>query len=211
MHFLLQILLYLFVAYTVFVARILLGVDRWLSKATKSNYLSFHMSCVCWAGFNLTRLLMPLYVFILVCFFVKFCVRVCVPPLRIMGSQNWYFGDPIPNPVKNRVKPVFFGGYFMILRACFCCLYKCLSQPKLETTRISLPNIGISQPGGPLLGRWFHDSIGGNEQKGPGGFTLSGVFVNKSCWWNQEIRDQLTSWGEGGTWNPIIYISFTGF
>ena len=29
--------------------------------------------------------------------------------LRIMGSQNWWFGDPIHNPAKSSVKPLFFG------------------------------------------------------------------------------------------------------
>ena len=37
--------------------------------------------------------------------------------LRIMGSQNCFFGDPIPNPAENRSKLLCFGGSQLILRA----------------------------------------------------------------------------------------------
>ena len=33
------------------------------------------------------------------------------PPLRILGSQNWWFGHPIPNPAKQQVvSPLFLEG-----------------------------------------------------------------------------------------------------
>lgn len=75
-------------------------------------------------------------------------IYIYIIPLRIMGSQTCWFGDPNKNPAKNRVKTPLFGGFVQWFLGISIYHSETNPQPSKQRNRLKSPSSQSRPPVG---------------------------------------------------------------